>query len=119
MKNLRPVKSDSEYEELLDWVDAQFDSNVLPNTSKGDNLEMALLLIKDYEDKNYKIPFPDPIEAIKAIMKDKGLKHKDFVEGIGSKAYVSAILNHKRPLTLKIAKMFHKRLGIPAEVLLS
>ncbi len=82
-------------------------------------MEKALLLIKDYEDKNYCIPYPDPIEAIKNKMKDEGLKHKDFIESIGSKAYVSAILNHKKPLTLKIAKMFHKRLGIPAEVLLS
>jgi HTH-type transcriptional regulator/antitoxin HigA len=119
MKSLRPIKSESEYEELMDWVDSQFDTKVLPNTPEGDNLEMALLLIKDYEDRNYKVPFPDPIEAIKTKMKDEGLKHKDFIEVIGSKAYVSAILNHKKPLTLKIAKMFHKRLGIPAEVLLS
>ena len=119
MKFLKPIKTENEYESLLDWVDTQFDLGILPNTQDGDNLEMALLLIKDYEDKNYRIPFPDPIEAIKNKMKDEGLKHKDFIGAIGSKAYISAILNHKKPLTLKIAKMFHQRLGIPAEVLLS
>jgi hypothetical protein len=65
---------------MHDWVDSQFDANVLPNTPEGDTLEMAILLIKDYEDKNYRIPFPNPIEAIKNKMKDKGLKHKNFVK---------------------------------------
>ena len=119
MKSLRPIKSESEYEELMDWLILNLMQKYCQTHQKGDNLEMALLIIKDYEDKNYKVPFPDPIEAIKTKMKDEGLKHKDFIEVIGSKAYVSAILNHKKPLTLKIAKMFHKRLGIPAEVLLS
>lgn len=32
---------------------------------------------------------------------------------------VSALLNRKKPLTLKLAKLFHEKLGIPAQVLLS
>ncbi len=80
---------------------------------------MALLLIKQYEDANYPIPLPDPIEAIKVKMNDLGLKNKDLVGKIGSKGYVSSLLNKKKPLTLELAKMFHQELNIPAEVLLS
>ncbi|RYF48384.1 MAG: transcriptional regulator, partial [Cytophagaceae bacterium] len=36
-----------------------------------------------------------------------------------SKSYVSAVLNRRKPLTLEMAKFFHKELGIPAGVLLS
>jgi HTH-type transcriptional regulator/antitoxin HigA len=102
---LKPVKS--EYDQFLDWIDIQFDNKVEPNTEIGDKLEVALLLIKDYEDKHYPILYPDAIEVIKQKMEAEGLRNKDLVEMIGSKGYVSAILSKKKPLTLKIAKLFH------------
>lgn len=40
------------------------------NTFEGDQLELLLLVIKDYEDKNYKIPHPNVIEVIKLKMKE-------------------------------------------------
>ena len=52
-------------------------------------------------------------------MDEKGLKNKDLVEWVGSKSYVSALLNRKKPLTLKLARLFHEKLGIPAQVLLN
>ena len=88
------------------------------NSAEGEDLQVILLLIKQYEDAYYPIPKPDPIDAIKAKMEEKGLKNKDLVEKTGSKGYVSAILNRRKPLTLAIANIFHQQLGIPAEVLL-
>jgi len=52
-------------------------------------------------------------------MQERGLKNKDLVGKIGTKGYVSAVLNKKKPLTLELAKIFHRELGIPADVLLS
>ncbi|WP_245588166.1 helix-turn-helix domain-containing protein [Algoriphagus terrigena] len=78
-----------------------------------------MILIKNYEDENYPIPLPDPIDAIKLKMQELGLKNQDLVGKIGSKGYISSILNRRKPLTLEIAKIFHKELKIPAEVLLS
>ncbi len=52
-------------------------------------------------------------------MDERGLKNKDLVGKLGSKSYVSAILNKKKPMTLEIAKIFHKELGIAAETLLA
>jgi HTH-type transcriptional regulator/antitoxin HigA len=117
--NLKIIGSKKEYQQYLDWVDEMFDQKVETGTSDGDKLEVALLLIKEYEDKHYPIPKPDPIDAIKSKMIDLGLKNKDFVNKVGSKGYVSAILNKRKPLTLELAKLFHHELGIPAEILLS
>ena len=78
-----------------------------------------ILLIKQYEDANYPIPLPDPIDAIKIKMDELGLKNKDLVGKVGSKGYVSSLLNKRKPLTLELAKLFHQELNIPAEVLLS
>lgn len=117
--DLQIIKTDEEYQVLLDWVDNQFDLNLAPESKSGQQLQIALLLIKQYEDIHYPIPYPDAIEAVKLKMEEKGLMNKDLVTWIGSKGYVSALLNGKKPLTLRIAKVLHKQLGIPAEVLLA
>jgi HTH-type transcriptional regulator/antitoxin HigA len=116
---LRIIKTKKQYKQYLDWVDVQFEHKVKSNTPQGEKLQVALLLIKQYEDAKYTIPFPDPIDAIKLKMKELELKNKDLVGKVGSKGYVSSLLNKKKPLTLELAKFFHQELNIPAEVLLS
>ena len=117
--NLQIIKTEEEYQDMMEWVDTQFDLNIAPESKEGGNLQIALLLIKQYEDSNYAIPFPDPLEIVKQKMIENGLMNKDLVNWIGSKGYVSALLSGKKPLTLRIAKVLHQKLGIPAEVLLA
>ncbi len=116
---LRIIKTKKQYEEYLDWVDRQFNNQVKPNNPQGEKLQVALLLIKQYEDVHYPVPVPDPIEVIKLKMQELGIKNKDLVGKVGSKGYVSALLNKRKPLTLELAKLFHRELSIPAEVLLA
>ncbi len=116
---LKIIKTKKQYEQCLDWVDVQFENKVKSTTPQGEKLQVALLLIKQYEDANYPIQLPDPIDAIKVKMNELGLKNKDLVGKMGSKGYVSSLLNKKKPLTLELAKLFHQELNIPAEVLLS
>jgi HTH-type transcriptional regulator / antitoxin HigA len=116
---LKIIKTKEQYEEFLDWVDMLFDKKVKADTPQGEKLQIALLLIKQYEDANYPIPLPDPIDAIRVKMHELGLKNKDLVGKVGSKGYISSLLNKKKPLTLELVKIFHQELNIPAEVLLS
>lgn len=116
---LKIIKNKRQYEQYLIWVDVQFDKKVKANSPQGEKLQVALLLIKQFEDANYPIPMPDPIDAIKVKMNELGLKNKDLVGKVGSKGYISSLLNKKKPLTLELAKLFHQELNIPAEVLLS
>jgi HTH-type transcriptional regulator/antitoxin HigA len=116
---LKIIKTKKQYEQYLDWIDVQFNNKVKSTTPQGEKLQVALLLIKQYEDANYPIPLPDPIDAIKFKMDELGLKNKDLVGKVGSKGYVSSLLNKRKPLTLELAKLFHQELNIPAEVLLS
>ena len=116
---LRVIKTKKEYLAYLNWVDELFDTKISPESEEGEKLQVALLLIKQYEDAHFPIPYPDPIDAIRAKMEEKGLKNKDLVGKIGSKGYVSALLNKKKPLSLELARIFHRELGIPAEILLA
>ena len=109
---LKIIKTKKQYKQWLEWVDVQFENKVKANTPQGEKLQVALLLIKQYDDANYPIPLPDPIDAIKVKMNELGLKNKDLVGKMGSKGYVSSLLNKKKPLTLELAKMFHQELKI-------
>ena len=113
------IKNKKQYQEYLDWVDKMFDKKIKPNTPEGEKLQVALLLIKQYEDAHYPIPVPDPIDAIKLKMQEMGLKNKDLVGIVGTKGYISALLNKRKPLTLELARLFHRELDIPADILLS
>jgi HTH-type transcriptional regulator/antitoxin HigA len=116
---LKPIKTEQEYDAMMAWIDEQFDQKTPLDSPDGEKLQVALLLIKAYEDEYYPIPFPDPIDAIRLKMEENGYRNKDFVGKVGSKSYVSAVLNRRKPLTLEMAKFFHKELGIPAGILLS
>ena len=117
MNTIRPIKTESQYREALQQVDALIDSK--PNTAEFELLEALSILVDDYEHKHYTIEALDPIEAIKYEMQESGLKQKDMVQYFGSKEMVSQVLNKKRPLTLKIIKSLYQKFGISAEVLLA
>ncbi|CAM4180610.1 helix-turn-helix domain-containing protein [Flavobacterium weaverense] len=89
-----------------------------PNTLEGDELELLLVLVNDYDDKHYHLPELDALEVIKYKMEEMGLKAKDLESIIGSKGHVSAILSGKREITLKMAQKLKNYFSIPAEVFL-
>ena len=89
-----------------------------PNTPEGDELDLLIVLVKDYDEKHYHLPELDALDVIKYKMKERGMKAKDLEPIIGSKGHVSAILSGKREITLKMAQKLKDYFSIPAEVFL-
>ena len=48
-----------------------FDKKTEVNTPEGETLQVALLLIRHYEDQHFPIPIADPIETIKLKMLER------------------------------------------------
>jgi HTH-type transcriptional regulator/antitoxin HigA len=111
------LKTEAEYNAALERTVEIFHSE--EGTPESDELDVLLLLIKDYEDRHYNIPAPDPIEVIKLKLEEMGLKQKDLEPIIGSKGYVSQVLSGKKELTLKMVKGLHQYLGISADIFLA
>ncbi|MBC8003978.1 MAG: helix-turn-helix domain-containing protein [Verrucomicrobia bacterium] len=88
------------------------------NTPESDELDLLMVLVKDYDEKHYQLPELDVLEMIKYKMQEMGLKAKDLEPIIGSKGHVSAILSGKREITLKMAQKLKNYFSIPAEVFL-
>jgi len=117
MSTWKILKTETEYNIALERTIEIFHAN--EGTPESDELDILLLLVKDYEDRHYQIPAPDPIEVIKLKLEEKGLKQKDLEHIIGSKSYVSQILSGKKELTLKMVRGLHQYLGISADILLA
>jgi HTH-type transcriptional regulator/antitoxin HigA len=111
---IRILKNEADYEAAL----AEIEKIMVSPRPDADRLELLALLVSDYEDKNYPIYMPDPVEAITFRMEQMGLTRKDLERYIGSRSKVSEVMSGKRRLSLSMIRALHEGLGIPAEVLL-
>ena len=114
--NITPIKTKRDYRRALKEIEALM--NAKRGTPEGDRLDVMVTLVEAWEAKHYPIGLPDPIEAIKYHMEQKGLEPRDLVPYIGSRNRVYEVLNRKRSLTLRMVWRLHKGLGIPAESLI-
>lgn len=89
-----------------------------PGTPEGDEMELLMVLIEDYDNKHYTVPYPDALEAIKYKMQERGMKAKDLEPIIGSKGHISSVLSGRRELTLKMAQRLKDYFQLPAEIFL-
>ncbi len=115
--NIKIIKTEEEYANALKRLDEIFHAPA--DSPEGDEAELLALLIEKYEDENFPIEAPDPIEAIKFRMEQMDMTNKELANIIGYKSRVSEIFNRKRKLTLKMIKNLHEKMNIPYESLLS
>ena len=114
MNNWKVIKTEVSYKKAIKRTMEIFHS--VDGSPEVNELELLLVLIKDYEDKNIVMPELDPIDAIKLKMEERGLKAKDLEPIIGTKGHVSSILSGRRELTLKMAQKLKNYLKLPSEV---
>ena len=114
--NIKPIKTARDYRKVLQEIDQLMEAKA--NTPEGDRLDVLVTLAEAWESKHHPIDPPDPVEAIRFAMEQRGLSRSDLQPYIGSRARVSEILTHKRPLTLPMIRKLHAGLGIPADVLI-
>lgn len=110
------IKSEAEYESALKRLESLL--NAKPGSPAFDELELLSTLVGLYEDAHVSVLPPDPIDAIKFRIEQSGLRPKDLVPVLGSRGKVSEVLSGKRPLSLSVIRALHKKLNIPAEILL-
>ena len=114
--DIKPIKTDADYRSALKEIGMLMMAEL--DTPEGEKLDVLVTLVEAYEQKHYPLDLPDPVEAIKFEMEQKGLTVKDLEPMIGKSNRVYEVLNHKRSLTLKMIWRLHEQLGIPAESLI-
>ena len=95
---IKPIRTEADYEAALAEVERLWGAE--PGTPDGDRFEVLFTLVEAYEEKQYPILPPDPVEAIQYYMDSRGLDRRDLEQYIGPSGRVSEVLSRKRPLTL-------------------
>lgn len=113
---IKPIKTKADYRAALKEIETLMAAEL--DTPDGERLDVLATLVEAYENKHYRLDLPDPVEAIKFRMEQKGLTPKDLVPMIGRINRVYEVLNRRRPLTLAMIQRLHSELGIPAESLI-
>ncbi len=118
MMDIRPLHSEADYDEALVEIARYFDNAPGAGTPEADRFDLLALVIGDYEARHWPIEPPDPVDAIKFRMEQKGYGQGDLAALLGSRSRASEVLSRKRPLTMEMAWKLNRQWGIPAECLI-
>ena len=72
MSDIRPIRTEEDYEWALAEVEQYFDSEPDLGTPESDRFEILTTLIEAYEEKRWPIEPPDPVDIIKYAIEELG-----------------------------------------------
>ena len=104
--------NEKDYNSLVNILDSLIDE-VGNNESHllSSLMETIGSLIEAYESQNYPNMEGDPINTLKTLMEEHGLKQSDLPE-IGSQGVVSEIISGKRQLNVRQLKLLSERFKV-------
>lgn len=113
--NIKPLKTELDHAEALKRIEVLWDAK--KDTEKGDELEILATLVCAFEEKQYHIDTPNPVEAIKFRMEQENLEPADLVQYMGQRSRVTEVLNYQRKLSLNMIRKLSTGLKIPLDCL--
>ena len=116
VKFLKPISNDREHRAALAFVDQHFDAK--HGTDEARLVHLLGYLIEQYEDEHIPIEAPSPVEAIRFRMEQLGIGTRELGRLLGGRNRVSEIFGKKRPLSIRMIRVLHREMGIPAESLI-
>jgi HTH-type transcriptional regulator/antitoxin HigA len=117
MKQVKILHTDQDYQRALARLSRLMDLDADSDLQISDEMELLGLVISHYERKQFPMEKAGPIEVIKFLMGQQGLKRKDLIPFIGSASRVTEVLNGSRNLNLSMIRRLNEGLGIPMDLL--
>ena len=111
----RPIRSDEELNRLTHML-LELDEREELSPEEEALAEVLTLLIEDYEAKHHPLPYVSPNESLKALMDERGLKHKDIWPILGNKGAATEILNGRRSISKAQAKRLAEFFRVPVDL---
>jgi HTH-type transcriptional regulator / antitoxin HigA len=112
-KVIRTEEENEKYTEILYDLDRR--SRTLTAAEK-ELADLLTLLIEDFEEKRYSLRRAKPLEALRFLMDQHGLKQKDLANVFGTPSIVSEVLNGKRDLNKVHIKRLSERFHVSPDL---
>lgn len=106
------IKDKAQYDAYCSVLETLLESDPV----NSEEVELLTLLIEHYDAANNSFTEIDPIELLKSLMKDHGLRPKGLADYLGvSKGYVSDLLNYKKGLSKEVIRKLANRFSLAQE----
>ena len=116
MCNIKPIRTEAEYEAALARVYSLMDSE--PGTPEGDELDLLGDLVLLYEYRNIPMPIPEGRAIIEFWIEEKGWTVQSINELLVGQGDIEELLAGEQDMTLEVAETLHQHLHIPVAELL-
>ena len=113
------ISSEKELERLTEEVNRLMTKGIKQGDLSPEEerlLELLAVLIETYEDEHYPMPELSPIEVLKFLMEEQGLKQSDLLHIFGSSGITSEVVNGKRSISKEQAKKLAKFFKVSVEL---
>jgi len=118
MENIRPLKTETDYEWALAEIEAYFDHLPEPGTAQADRFDVLTELVVAYQARHWPIDDLDPVEFLDGFMQNHGYGRSDLAAVLGSVSRASEIMLKRRPLTLAMIQKLAEEWHMSAEALI-
>jgi len=112
-KIIRTEQENETYTEILYELDSRGRNLTAAEKELSD---LLTLLIENFEETRYRLPRANPLEALRFLMDQHGLKQKDLVRVFGTASIVSEVLSGKRELNKEHIKRLSRRFHVSPEL---
>ncbi len=112
-KVIRTEKENEHYVQALHELDKR--GNRLTRAER-ELADLLTLMIEDFEERHYALPKASPLEVLRFLMEQHGLKQKDLVDVFGTPSIVSETLHGKRELSKEHIRRLSRRFQVSPEV---
>lgn len=113
----RVIQSDEEFDRLaaeLEELDAIEEKRQL-DAEERELQTLLAHLCTEYEDRTVEPPQSTPLEVLKFLMEQNGLRPVDMLEIFGSRAVISQVLSGKREIRKAHARRLAERFRLSVE----
>lgn len=110
------IKTKKQHKAYLERMNTIFDAK--KGTPEFDELDLLALVLEKYEEENFSIEQPTPLDAIRFMMEQNNLTDDDLGKILKSRSRVSELFLGKRKLALSHIRLLHHHLHIPAKTLI-
>jgi len=112
----RVIKTEEENERIVAELE-KLDTRGRPLTPEEENLaELMTLLVRQFEESRYPLGHAEPLEALRILMEDRGLRQRDLIPLFGSSSVISDVLSGKRSISKAHARKLAESFHVPASL---
>ena len=111
----RPIRTEAEHQRAVTML-LELDERERISSEEAALAEVLTLLIEDYEEKYHPLPQVSPNESLRALMEDRGLKHKDIWPVLGNKGAATEVLSGRRSISKSQAKRLADFFRVPVDL---